>query len=107
MRWTRWLIRLLDKQAPPGWENNEEERSVWLLKQFGDEGFRSYFKWRDYALLKTLGSGLNEREYLINVGRRLELLYLLGKSKEEFDREEKKKKHAYAKAKDREETSEA
>ena len=87
------LIRLLERYVTWTYkEQKEDRRKEWLLEQFESEGFKDYFKWRDYALLKTLGQGLDQKDYLITVGRRLELLFLLGHMKEEYDKLEKERK---------------
>ena len=86
------LIRFLEKDAP-AWYNGmrEEKRKIWLLEQFQNEGMREYFKWRDLTILKTLGMGVTQKEHLMLVGQRLELLKLIGYAKEEYDREVKRK----------------
>lgn len=88
--WLRFLLRSIDRcLSLPEEKVDDEARSLWLQRQFGDSGFRAYFRSRDWALLKAMGGGLPEKEYWVNVGRRMELLYLLGRIKEETDKAEK------------------
>lgn len=93
MKMILWLYKELDKRLHPGYDGiDKEEKHLWLMRQFGDDGFKSYFKSRDYQLLKTIGNGLESKEYWLNVGRRMELLHLLGSSKDAYDKEERKKR---------------
>lgn len=89
----RLLIKLLERFICLDHTGADKEaRTTWLLKQFQDQGLRSYFKVRDYQILKEIGGGLEQKDYWIHIGQRLELLYLVGKSKEEFDLAEKRAK---------------
>lgn len=64
----------------------------WLLNLSVDQGFRDYFQLRDYTLLKTIGQGMKENDYWMNVGRRIELLFMLGKAEEQKRLNDSKKK---------------
>ncbi len=61
----------------------------WLKGIQSEHGFRDYFKYRDMQILKTMANGLSEKEYMLNVGRRAELLYMLATSKQIMDKETK------------------
>ena len=87
----RWLIWLLERAVTSNYQVKGDQVDEWLVHLHTDDGFKEYFKWRDYMLLKTLGQGQKHEEYLVAVGRRLELLFLLGKAKDEYDKMEKKK----------------
>ncbi len=73
--------------------NDIDEKSMneWLKNQNAEHGFRDYFKIRDLTILKTLGNGLTQKQYWINVGRRIELLFLLGKAAEKIKKKDKKR----------------
>lgn len=73
-------------------EQEKKSRMEWLIHSHGSEGFRAYFVSRDYALLKTMGNGLENKEYWVAMGRRLELLHLLGEAKNHFDKNNADKK---------------
>lgn len=70
------LFRLLSNPSTYA-EIDEASLEKWLLWTYKDRGFREYFKKRDYQLLKAIGNGVSRDEYLILLGRRLELLSLL------------------------------
>ena len=70
------LFRLLN--YPKDFESARVEKiDKWLSFQFGDIGFREYYKMRTIQILKTMGSGLNQENYHIYMGQRFELLKLL------------------------------
>lgn len=64
----------------------------WLLDNSLHQGFVSYFKYRDLAILKQMGQGVKQEDYWKLVGQRQELLLLAGKVKEARDMAERKKK---------------
>src|SRR3990167_9771160 len=93
MKFILLFLGLLERQFRVRYnEVDEEKRKEWLYAQYQHDGFLSYFKWRDYSLLKSLGSGLEPKVYWTTVGQRLELLSLMGFMKHEYDRLEKEKK---------------
>ena len=64
-----------------------KSRGEWLLHSHGLEGFKAYYATRYYGILQSLAGGVEkDSEYYVNIGRRLELLHLLGETKQEFDR---------------------
>ena len=66
-------------------EIDENRMNEWLESvAFESSGFRDYFKVRDITLLKSLGNGLTQKQYWIAVGRRMELLFLVGKASEQL-----------------------
>lgn len=69
---------------------NHGKMEQWLESNWGTSGFTEYFKYRDFQLLKNFAIGLEDKNYWINVGRRLELLNLVGRSKEVFEKMQKK-----------------
>ena len=100
MSWKRWyrrpIVKLFLKLLPdPDYgltEKEKEKMGEFLARSNSLIGFKAYFKLRDYALMKSFGSGVTRDEYLILYGRRLELLQLIGEAKLEADMREKKKK---------------
>jgi len=66
--------------------------TVWLADSHKGSGLKAYFKMRDYAVLKEMAQGLSQEAYWMMIGRRKELLHLMGTAKSEFDKEEKQKK---------------
>ena len=90
----RWALSILDGLIKNYDFNqkNEEQRQQWLYEQYANAGFKSYIVWRDYQILKALGSGLPIKEYREMVGRRKELLSLLGYAKDMNDKIESDKK---------------
>ena len=74
-------------------EHELKARSEWLLKTNASEGYKTYYQTRYHGILQVLASGIErDNEYYVNLGRRLELLHLLGEAKQEFDRSEKESK---------------
>ncbi len=63
----------------------------WLGAQYPVPSFRNYISTRNLHLLQILGEGIGrDEEYWINVGRRMELGYLLTKAKTNFEASEKR-----------------
>src|SRR3990167_11377556 len=74
-------------------ESEANARSEWLIHNYRNEWFNAYYASRYYGLLQNLAGGTEkDSEYYINIGRRLELLHLLGESKNAMDKADKKPK---------------
>lgn len=76
----RTIIKILLRLLGENIDYNEiEDKKIvhWLQSQYSDMGFRDYFRKRDLALLKAMGIGLARDNYLIVLGKRLELMALL------------------------------
>lgn len=74
----RWLLRIVTPELQIR-EVNVKAVDQWLDAQGGDPRYVEYFRLRDITLLKTMGTCQEREEYLISVGRRLELLTLAQK----------------------------
>lgn len=70
---------------------NEKMINDWMVRQYSDQGFHEYFRKRDLQILKTIGTGLDEKDYRIYLGQRLELLLLLQRVDASWKVEEAKK----------------
>lgn len=77
MRILYWILNRLYKSEFEGIDI--EMMNDWLFTQSVSLGFKSYFKYRDLAILKELGKGVKQSEYWKLVGQRHELLLLVGK----------------------------
>lgn len=80
MKFIWWLLTKFYKSDYEGIDL--EKMNEWLLTQSLSQGFRSYFKYRDLAILKEIGKGVKQSEYWRLVGQRYELLMLVGKINE-------------------------
>ena len=89
----RIALKLLDLTLgkPDGLNVDQEKLQKFLADCHEQPAFHDYFKGRDWQLLKAMGGGMEQREYLSYVGRRAELLYLLGSAKIAWDRRDKAK----------------
>ncbi len=96
--WERLIYRLFLSVLPSHTyaitQKQAEALEKWLEMSHDSDGLKAYFVARDYALLKEMGMGVDEKRYPMLVGRRMELLSLMGEAKSAFDRKqvEKKKK---------------
>jgi len=67
------------------------KKKDWLADQYPQQNFQNYIALRNLHLLQILGEGIGrDEEYWINVGRRMELGYLLTEAKASFLAAEKK-----------------
>lgn len=81
------LFRLLEDKS---YKNIDDVRiNKWLASQYQIQGFQDYFRKRDLQLLKTMGLGIEGKNYWIRVGQRMELLTLLSRVKEEYGKNKK------------------
>ena len=92
----RLVLRLLDSSFRIDYKQIDKKAlEEWAFRSFDDRGWRSYFAYEDMALLKSFGQGKEGIHYWINIGRRLQLLYLFDEMKKAFEikksNEEKKK----------------
>lgn len=92
------LIRLLDSSLRKNVDYKNIDRKAvedWAWRSFTDKGWRDYFSHEDLKILKEMSFAKPERDYLILVGRRLQLLYLfdeMRKANENKKSENEKKK---------------
>lgn len=85
------IIKLLFQVLFPELEYrgiDEKRINEWLAQQANQVGFYDYFRQRDLTLLKTLGQGLEDKDYLLRVGQRMELLHLISKVDEAHKKKE-------------------
>lgn len=80
----RILIKLLEKSVNVNLPIKDNEINDWLANTWKENGFKQYFRKRDYELLKGMGCNPGEKEYTILLGRRLEILNLARICKEQF-----------------------
>lgn len=74
---------------------DEEDENEWLAEQWHKKGFKSYIRFRDISLLKSIAVAVEQRDFqkaLELNGRRMELLKLSAKAKEEHLKQELKNK---------------
>ncbi|MFA5158736.1 MAG: hypothetical protein WC451_06160 [Patescibacteria group bacterium] len=71
---------------------NDKKIDDWLVRQYGDMGFREYFRKRDLQILKTIGIGLSADNYQLSIGQRLEVLLLLQRVDQAWKKEDKRLK---------------
>lgn len=88
------LMELLGGYADFGAAINEKMMNEFLKSLSSDNGFKDYFRYRDLQILKTMANGLDDKQYWMNVGRRAELLYMVGKSTEILKREKAEEEKA-------------
>lgn len=87
------LLTLLGEYSPKCYTDiNEERRDSWLMSLVISDGFQNYFKYRDLQILKTMGNGVDTATYNRLVGQRMELLYLIGISKDIYDKSKRQSK---------------
>jgi len=77
----RWLLRIslrmLDSSIAIQYDKIDKSAlEDWAYHSFDDKGWRSYFASEDLKILKELGNGKDRDQYMIFIGRRLQLLYL-------------------------------
>ena len=89
------LIRLFDSSMKTNYKQIDRKAfDDWAFRSFDDIGWRSYFANEDLKILKELSFGKNRDDYMILIGRRLQLLYLFDEMKKSAEnrksKEEKK-----------------
>ena len=68
----------------------------WAFRSFDDLGWRSYYAYNDLKILKTLGQGQEGMIYWINIGRRLQLLYLFDEMRKSVENKKSRKEKKQA-----------
>ena len=80
------LLRLLDRSAKIDYKQIDRKAvEEWAFRSFDDRGWRSYFAYEDMKILKELSFGKERDQYMILIGRRLQLLYLFDEMKKAFE----------------------
>ena len=64
---------------------DNKKTAEWMFGSFDNKGWRSYFAYEDMRILKEMSFAKGERDYLILVGRRLQLLYLFDEMRKAFE----------------------
>jgi len=77
----RLLFRLVIGKDETYSSVNDKAIKEWFKLQKGKRGPYEYFKKRDLMILKTLGLGLDTKQYYVYLGRRLELLNFINELK--------------------------
>src|SRR3990167_3482695 len=81
----RFVLRLLDSSFKIDYKQIDKKAvEDWAFRSFDDRGWKSYFAYEDMVLLKSFGQGKTGETYWINVGRRLQLLYIYDEMKRAF-----------------------
>lgn len=71
------LLRLLDRSVKIDYKQIDKKAlEEWAWRSFDDRGFKSYLGYEDLKILKELSFGKDRDQYMILIGRRLQLLYL-------------------------------
>lgn len=93
------MIRILDNSLKIDYKQiDKKELEDWAWQSFDNRGFKSYLAYEDLKILKSMSFGKERDEYMILIGRRLQLLYLADEMRKAFElkksAEEKKKLEA-------------
>lgn len=71
------LIRIYDRSLKIDYKQIDKKAlEEWAWRSFDDRGWRSYLAYEDLKILKELSFGKDRDQYMILIGRRLQLLYL-------------------------------
>jgi hypothetical protein len=93
------LIRLLDSTARVDYKNIDEKAlEDWAFRSFDDKGWRSYFASQDMKILKELSFGKERDQYMILIGRRLQLLYMFDEMRKAVEIKKSKSEKAKSEA---------
>lgn len=82
----RTVLRLLDSSFRVDYRQIDKKAlEEWAYRSFDDRGWRSYFAYEDMKLLKSFGQGKEGVVYWMNIGRRVQLLYLFEEMKKAME----------------------
>lgn len=96
----RFALRLLDSSFKIDYKQIDKKAvEEWAFRSFDDKGWRSYFAYEDMALLKSFGQGKTGETYWINIGRRIQLLYIFDEMKKAFENKKSAEEKRLASAK--------
>lgn len=71
------LVRMYDNSLCIDYKKIDKKAlEEWAWRSFDDRGFRSYLGYEDLKILKELSFGKDRDQYMVLIGRRLQLLYL-------------------------------
>jgi len=91
------LLRLLDSSFVIDYKKIDAKAlEDWAFRSFDDLGWRSYYAYNDLKILKTLGQGQEGMIYWINIGRRLQLLYLFDEMRKSVENKKSRKEKKQA-----------
>src|SRR3990167_7169843 len=76
------LLHLLDSSLKINYKQIDKKAlEEWAWRSFEDRGFKSYLGYEDLKILKELSFGKDRDQYMVLIGRRLQLLYLADEMK--------------------------
>jgi len=82
----KWLLRLLDSSLALDYKKIDLKAfEKWAYFSGDDIGWRSYLAYEDLRILKELSFGKERDQYMILIGRRLQLLYLGDEFRKAFE----------------------
>ena len=89
------LVRMYDHSLKIDYKQIDKKAlEEWAWRSFNDRGFKSYLGYEDLKILKELSFGKDRDQYMVLIGRRLQLLYLADEMRKAVElkksREEKK-----------------
>lgn len=71
------LVRMYDNSLRIDYKQIDKKAlEEWAWRSFDDRGFKSYLGYEDLKILKELSFGKDRDQYMVLIGRRLQLLYL-------------------------------
>lgn len=71
------LLRIFDDSFKLDYKAIDKKAfDEWAFRSFDNVGWRSYFAYEDLKILKEMSYGKDRDQYMVLVGRRLQLLYL-------------------------------
>ena len=94
------LIRLLDSTARVNYKEIDKKAfDQWCFGSFDSKGWRSYFAYEDMKILKEMSFGKDRDQYMVLIGRRLQLLYLFDEMKKAVENRKSAEEKRAAQAK--------
>lgn len=93
------LVRMYDRSLKIDYKQIDKKAvEDWAFRSFNDRGFKSYLGYEDLKILKEMSFGKERDQYMVLLGRRLQLLYLGDEMRRAFEnkksRDEKRKSQA-------------
>ena len=82
----RFVLKLLDESFAVDYKKIDKKSfEQWAYDSYDKAGWRSYFAYEDMKILKSFGQGKEGIVYWMNIGRRLQLLYLFDEMRRAYE----------------------
>ncbi len=79
-------VKILDESLEIDYKKIDQAKTEeWMWRSFDDRGWKSYLGYETLKIMKSMAQGQERDQYMVLVGRRIQLLYLADEMRKVFE----------------------